>query len=91
MIKLKDIMNESFDNKIVKGMKMMNILGKVREVVKVSPAGISILAKNLDTGEMEHFRYYEASGKYIRRNSVDELGENWRYEQNKKAYKMGKN
>lgn len=42
-----------------------NIFGAVHVIDSISKTGLIIHAKNMETGELVKFRFYNASGKYI--------------------------
>jgi ribosomal protein L10 len=58
------------------GDRFKNILGEVNELVKISPTALVVHAKNVATGEVNRYRFYEASGNYIdtQKHSIRALG-----------------
>lgn len=64
------------DKKIEVGNKFKNWKNNIHVVNKISKSGLVIHARNVDTGVIEKFRFYEASGKYIIQNTPNtDLGE----------------
>lgn len=51
--------------KIKIGDVFKNWKNNIHVVNKISKTGLVIHAKNIETGVVEKFRFYEASGKYI--------------------------
>ncbi len=43
-----------------------NILGDVHQLTHISKTALKVKAKNIKTGEVSGFRYFEASGHYIK-------------------------
>lgn len=70
-----DDYKEKMETKIEIGDKFKNRKDEVYQVIKISPSAILITAKKLDTNENFIFRFYNASGTYIRTDTPNtELG-----------------
>ena len=63
-------------NKIEIGDKFQNIWNEVHIITKISNTGLILTTKNIQTSKTQKFRFYEASGKYIKveKNSSRDLG-----------------
>jgi len=52
-----------------------NFKGETHKVIRISKTGLVLTCKNIETDEIVKFRFYVASGRYFKENSVVDLGE----------------
>ena len=60
--------------KIKIGDKFKNFKEEIHEVINISKTGLVLICKNSETCEIVKFRFYEASGRYIKKDTVVDLG-----------------
>jgi len=79
-MKFKELMNEIIlneeSNKLLVGDKFKNKWNEVHKIIKISKTGSVLTCKDVNTNKIIKFRFYDASGLYIKTdNSVKDLGE----------------
>lgn len=62
---------EDLINIVENGDKFKNWKDDIHEVKKISKTGLIIYAKNINTGILHKFRYYQSSGEYIIENTAN--------------------
>jgi hypothetical protein len=48
------------------GQQYKNFKGEIHKLLTISPTALVVTAENISTGEVSKFRFYEASGEYIK-------------------------
>ena len=56
---------------ITKGLQFKNWKDEIHEIINVSPTGLIITALNIETNEVLRFRFYNASGEYIKEGTAN--------------------
>jgi len=61
--------------KIEIGQRYKNFLDEIHEIIKISPKATVLTTKNINTNKIVSFRFYNASGLYIKSGkSIVDLG-----------------